>query len=701
MLAKTGRAAAVTALALAVSSLVPVPALADRPMRLDSQVTDRVDALGSRRAEVDAALARLRGETSLQLFVVYVRSFSGTPARRWADETATRSDLGTGDGLLAVATGDRAYAYSFAADFKLTDAQLAEVAEVAIEPALASNDWAGAAVGAAEGYRAALAGRPVTAPNIVPGDPDPGGGTPRPSVAVLVLDLLAVLAVLALAFWLWRRVRRRGPAQPAAGLPAGPPQQTTEELSHRADALLVELDNALATSSQELEVATGQYGPEATGPFAAALSAARQDVAEAFRVRQLITESTTVDEETQRGWLTEIIRRCEAADQRLDAQSAAFDALRQLEANAEQALATAQGRRGAVQARLPQAAETLHTLQDRYGGPALAAVSSNVTEAQGRVGFATEALARAERALAESDRAAAAVAVRGAEEALGQATTLVDALEKVSADLDEAQRGLDALLAEVDSDIAAGRAALDAGGASGAEQASLAAAVDQAEAAAAAVRAELAGPEPDRQLAEPKPDRQLAAAKPGPPAGAKPDPLAALRRLREADDGVDRALAGVRDAAERARRARAMLDQTLLAARAEISAAADFIATRRGAVGSEARTRLAEAQRHLDLAVALAGDDPVAALAEAQQADALAEQAARMAHSDVDRWPVGAGGYGRHDPFGGFAGAVLGGILLGGMGGGSRHGGGWGGGWSPGSFGGTGTRARRGGGGRF
>ncbi|HET8684121.1 MAG TPA: TPM domain-containing protein [Micromonosporaceae bacterium] len=674
MLAKTGRVAAVAALALAVSSLVPVPALADRPLRLDSQVTDRVDALSSRRAEVDAALARLRGETSLQLFVVYVRSFSGTPARQWADETATRSDLGTGDGLLAVATGDRAYAYSFAADFELTDAQLAEVAAIAIEPALASNDWAGAVVGAAEGYRAALAGRPVTAPNIIPGDPDPGGGTSGRNVAVLVLDLLAVLAVLALAFWLWRRVRRRGQARPAAGLgPSpvpGPPQPTAEELSHRANSLLVELDNALATSSQELEVAAGQYGPEATRPFAAALSTARQDVAEAFRVRQMVTESTTAGEETRRGWLTEIIRRCEAADQRLDAQSAAFDALRQLEANAEQALAAAQSRRGAVQARLPTAAETLQALQGRYGGPALTAVSSNVTEAQGRVGFATEALARAEQALARGDRAAAAVAVRAAEEALGQATTLADALAKVSTDLDEAQRGLDALLAEVGSGIAAGHAALDTGGTSGAERASLAAAVDQAEATAAAVRAELAG--------------------------AAPDPLAALRRLREADDGVDRALAGVRDAAERARRARAMLDHTLLAARAEISAAADFIATRRGAVGSEARTRLAEAQRHLDQAVALAGDDPVAALAEAQQADALAEQAARTAHSDVDRWPVGAGGYGRHDPFGGFAGAVLGGILLGGMGGGSRHGG-----WSPGSFGGTGTRARRGGGGRF
>lgn len=102
VLAKTGRVAAVAALALVTApSAAVTPALAGRPLRLDSQVTDQVNALGSRRAEVDAALGRLRGETSLQLFIVYVRSFSGTPARQWADETATRSDLGTGDGLLA------------------------------------------------------------------------------------------------------------------------------------------------------------------------------------------------------------------------------------------------------------------------------------------------------------------------------------------------------------------------------------------------------------------------------------------------------------------------------------------------------------------------------------------------------------------------------------------------------------------------
>ena len=81
-------------------------------MRLDNQITDRVGALGARRGEVATALSALRSQSGLQLFVVYVRSFDGAPARDWADETARRSDLGREDALLAVATGDRAYAYS-------------------------------------------------------------------------------------------------------------------------------------------------------------------------------------------------------------------------------------------------------------------------------------------------------------------------------------------------------------------------------------------------------------------------------------------------------------------------------------------------------------------------------------------------------------------------------------------------------------
>lgn len=659
--------AALAAVVLALLS-APAPAYADGPMRLDAQLTDEAGVLGARTGAADSALDQLRTRTGLQLFVVFVHTFSGDPAQEWADETATRSDLGDRDGLLAVATRDRAYAYSFDQGFPLTDAQLAEVAQVAIEPALAQNDWAGAVVGAADGYEAALAGRPIPAPAVRPGPPDTGGGGGN---GALVGGLVAVGVVGAAGAggYAWYRSRRRKAAAPA-GAPAGP---SVEDLSARANALLIALDDELRGSAQELDIARAQYGDEAVVPFTAALESARQEVAEAFRLRMSLESGEPVD---QRAVLTEIIQRCEAADQRLDAESDAFDRLREIEPRVEELVTALDARRTATAGRRPAVESTLDGLRQRYTGEALAAVDHNPAQARERLEFAAAALARAGTDAAAGQRSPAALSVRAAEEALGQADTLLAAVEQVGRDLAAARSAVDALLAEVEAEVAQGRSAdatagpeLDAAVAAGAE-------------AATGVRAALTAP--------------------------TIDPQAALRRLQEVDAALDRALAAHREAADRAGRARGLLAQTLPVARAEVAAASDYVTTRRGAVGGQARTWLAEAQRQLARAEAFAATDPVQALAAAQEAQRLAASAGQSARTDVDGWAPAGGG-----TWGGGAGDVVLGAILGGIlsgGGGGRGGGSWGGGfgggggrgggWS-GGFGGSGSRARRGGGGRF
>jgi uncharacterized membrane protein YgcG len=674
------RAAQVLVTVLALLWLAPPPAHADDPLRLDEQLTDRSGVLGDRRPEAEAALRQLFDQSQLQLFVVFVHSFDGAGAQEWADRTARRSDLGDRDALLAVATRDRAYAYSFDDDFPLTDAQLADVAATAIEPPLAQNDWAGAVIGAANGYQAALNGQPVPRPQIRPGRPDTGGGIPVAVVAVPVV----LLAALGLGGWLlWRHLRRAQAAPPPGGV-------STEELAARADTLLVELDDELRTSERELTLATGQYGAEATRSFAAALDAARQEVAEAFRLRMSLDE-TAAGEPDRRRVLTEIIQRCEAADDRLDAEAEAFDQLRELETHVEQAVAELGRRRAAAQQRLPAAESALADLRGKYVGEALAAVSGNAAQARERLEFAGAALDRASDSIAAGQRSPAALAVRAAEEALSQADTLLDAIDRVGADLTTARATVDTLLVEVAADIAAARTAIAAqapGGAAGrgatAEVGELTAAVAAAEQAAASVRAMLDAP--------------------------TSDPLAAVRLLQNADAALDQALARVRDAADRAARARAKLDHALATARTEVASANEYITTRRGVVASQARTWLAEAQRRLATAEALAATDPVAALAEAQQATQWAGQARRAALADVDAWSPPGGGFagGGDDALAGLAGAILGGILLGGGYRGPRYGrigygGGWGGwgGWGGNGFGGSGSRVRRGGGGGF
>ncbi|WP_433545865.1 TPM domain-containing protein [Streptomyces sp. CA-294286] len=687
------RPAALLAVLLAVAACwlagpqAPAHAVrAEGPVRLsEGQVTDKTGALGDRRGEVAEALDRLYADHRIQLFVVYVRDFSGRSSQSWADATATRNGLGRDDVLLAVATRDRQYAYSVDDTSRLTDAQLAEVSATAVKPALRENDWAGAAIGAADGYAAVLEGQAVPTPSLVPGSSDPGaeGG----ATGDLVLPVVAIGGAGALAAYAYSRRRNRkrrdGPDVEAAGHAPAPAPTPLPELDGHAQQALVETDDAVRTSEEELGFATAQFGEEAARPFADALAYAKGELTAAFRIRQQLDDAHPEDDPTKRRMLDEILTRCAEANRRLDAESEGFDRLRELERNAPAALDAAEAAFRELTGRTSTAEATLTALSGRYADSATAPVAGHVEQAKDRLVFATENLNLARQALVADDNGRAAVFVRAAEGAVGQAATLVDAVERRALELAEAVGHLDGALTETDTDLADARGLLD-GTAPGAGTADLRGRIARAETVVGSVREEVAA--------------------------GRYDPIDALRRVEEADAALDAALAGARERESAGRRAGELLGQATLTARAAIGAAADFITTHRGAVGSRARTRLAEAQRHLDLSTALAGQDNASdALAEAQQADALARQAQGLAEQDVRGYGGGLGGGGMGGgQGGGLNGAVLGGIILGGILNGGRGGGGYGGGFGgggtgggPGSFGGGGTRGRRGGGGRF
>ncbi|WP_418958927.1 TPM domain-containing protein [Streptomyces tritici] len=691
------RRARALAVLLAAAWWVSVPAapgaLAEDPVVLarDGQITDRVNALGPRRASVATALDRLYDAQRLQLFVVYVRDFSGRSAQDWADATADRNGLGRDDVLLAVATHGRQYAYSVDTASPLTDPQLDEVARTAIEPPLRRNDWAGAAIGAADGYDAVLDGRPVPVPRISPGPADPAdpAGDPDPVEASDYVLPAAVLAGAAgVGAYLLARRRKRGGGTPAGRTrqgwgsavehapPAAPP---AAELDGQARRALVAADDAVRTSREELGFATAQFGEEAVAPFTEAVRYAQDELTAAFRLRQALDDAYPEDEATRRSMLDEILRRCAGAEARLDEVAADFDRLRDLEREAPRALETADAAYREQVARIGTAEAALEAMRQRYAPSAAAPVASDAAQAKDRLVFAITNLDRAREAVAAGDNGVAAVHIRAAEGAVDQAARLIEAVDRRARELAEAVGKLSVALGETEADLAEAHGVLQGAEGSSAE---LRGRVARAESVVADVR------------------RVVDA--------GRYDPLDALRRVEEADAALDDALAGVRERETAAGRARLLLDQALLTARSAVGAAADYVTTHRGAVGSEARTRLAEAQRRLDRAGELTeAGDPQGALAEARQADALARQAQDLAEQDVRGY--GYPGPSRTAGGSGLGGAVLGGIILGGLfGGGSGGfgGGGFGGGFGgggpgPGSFGGGGTRGRRGGGGRF
>ena len=660
------------AVAALAATLAPFAA-AEQPFRLESQIEDRVGALEGEEEDVQEALDELRSDEQIQLWVAYVDSFSGVGAQEWADQTAEQSDLGLSDVLLAVATEDRAYAYSVDEQFPLSDDELATIAEEEIEPELADEDWAGAAIAAADALQEESAGAATG------GDGDGAGSS---SWLWLVL---AGLALLGLFWWLFsRRSRDRDkkvavPAEAGEGELAG---LSLDELSKRGSSLLVQVDDAIKTSEQEVAFASAQFGDEAAAPFAAAVESAKADLAKAFQLRRELDDSTKEDEAARRSMLTEIITLTQGASDRLDAEVERFDELRAMEQKAPELLAGLATRLGALEERVPRAESTLAELTSSYSPSAVASVADNVEQAGERITFARGEVAEGNGEVEAGNRGKAAVAIRGAEEAVGQAGRLLDAIDRLTTDLADADDKIRAAIPDVVEDLTAARG--------------------------------LNGGSPGLSEYVAHAEQALAAAEVAASSTGGQDPLGALRRLEDAGKALDSALADAREDEQKARRARAALEQTLSAARAKIDAAEDFITTRRGGIGAEARTRLAEAKRHYEQSLAVSGSDAQVGLEHARTADGLAEQALQLAEQDVTGYQQGMGFPGLPGGGGGGLGGTLGNVILGGVlidllrgggGGGGPFSGGGGfdlpGGFGPGSFGGLGSRGRRGGGGRF
>lgn len=680
-------------LAAALSVGIPTVAHAEDPVTFGaSHIADKVGAIGDREAEVTAALDQLYTHTRSDLFVVYVANFSGVADReQWADQTAVNNGLGTNDVLLAVATNDREYQLSVDPNSTLTDAQLSDVETIAIEPALRESDWAGAAIGAAEGLAASINGEQVVAPAITPGNPTPSGGG---GASVLWVALLAIVVIGAIVFFVLRRRRVSTSSTSGKGSTTGIDSVPTERLGQQASSALVQTDDAIKTSEQELGFAIAQYGAASTVAFQAALSAAKAQLIKGFTLQQKIDDVEPDTEEQERAWYTEIIDLCAQANTALDEQAADFDELRQLEKRAPEASASVAQGISSADARIAQAEADLASLGSQYTDASIATVADNPGQAQERIRFARSALAEANAKLTASARSAASVGIRASEESVDQANLLLDAVDRLGADLQRAAQSVTAAVRDLETDLITAGALPTNDDAS----ASLPSVIAITEQVLTEARSHLVA--------------------------GRINPLDLVQKLEAANTQMDAALQGVRDATAQAQRTQAALNQTLLSARSQVSAAEDFITARRGAVGAEARTRLAEAGRLVAQAESQAATDPAAGLVSAQRANSLAAQAISLARDDVR-------GFSDNDDFGGMLGgrgasrgsgdgtmgAILGGILinsiLGGggshrrggiFGGGGRRGGGGGFGGtsrSPGSFGGSGTRSRRGGGGRF
>ncbi|PTT70719.1 TPM domain-containing protein, partial [Arthrobacter sp. HMWF013] len=626
---------------IGLTGLLAAPAAAawaEDPVTIPSgtNIVDNANVLGSRKGEVQEAIQTLLKDHKYNLYVVTVDSFTNpTDPAAWAQQVATTKGMGTADAILAIAEeGKFHFALNSASSIKSKQTAISQNA-VTANLAGGKKDYAQAAIDTAAAIGDAAGGGSGNVPS---GD---GAG------AAVLVGTGVVAAGGAGAYLYFRNKRKKAALASSASYgPQGAELDplaslSIEELRRKSGSLIIEADDAIKSSEQELGFAEAQYGDAAVGNFTKALAEAKAHMSESFKLQQQLDDHIPDTEEQQRSWYGEIIRRSEAALGSLQEQKADFDSLRELEKNAPQALAAVSAGAQEAEAKIASAEQSLTTLRSKYADSALVQVADNITQAKERLAFVQNATATAQEKLAAGEGSLAAVAVRASEESLHQTNVLLDAIAKVSTNLDEARGGLEAAVVDTSQDLAQARAMIQSG-----EHPELAGPVAGVEQALAQVKAEIQG--------------------------GKIDPIATLQRVENAHQALDQSLTGIRDKQEQARRAEASLQQTIMSAQAQISATSDYITARRGGVGTEARTRLAESQRNLDYALSISRNDPVTALTYAQQAHALAAQAAQLAQADVDNFGgyanqgFGGGGMfgGRGGGGGGLGGAILGGILI-------------------------------------
>src|ERR1700754_6434 len=109
---------------LAASVLLAPVTTAEPPFRVPDYVTDNAGVLSQgQRVQVENAVNQLYNDKRIRLWVVYVDSF-GQSSVDWARTTMELSDFGDQDVLLAIATGERAYAFQTPSDLmSQSDAQ--------------------------------------------------------------------------------------------------------------------------------------------------------------------------------------------------------------------------------------------------------------------------------------------------------------------------------------------------------------------------------------------------------------------------------------------------------------------------------------------------------------------------------------------------------------------------------------------------
>ncbi|HVM31222.1 MAG TPA: TPM domain-containing protein [Candidatus Limnocylindrales bacterium] len=668
-------AAAIALLALLWLAAAGPMTAQDVPV-LENAITDQVGALSGEEDAVADSLQALFDRTGVQMYVLFVETTGDMSIGEYASVVGEQS-LAADDALLVVALGDRTVNLSVGSGLRgqVSQVELDRVRSQVLEPQLGAGNFAGGVIETARAlgpvFPQAAPGQPALTPRPAPTPVAPGAGTGGGGINLLPLALILIGAGLVMIFFVrFRRLREeRGAYLREAEL--------QEQLGRKANAMLIQTDDALRDAEQELGFAEAEFGAEQTIRLRHDLDAAKAELHAAFAIGQRLDDAEPETPAERRQMIEEVIERCGKALATVEAQQTSVRELRELEKNAPAVIESLAEEAGRIEQAVA-AARPAEARLERYAETVVGAVAGNLDAATEQLAAAREQLAGGRDALARERRQEAAVAAQRAQDALEDAEALIEGVTHLAASLDDLAVQLKAALSAATTDVEAARAAV-----AGGEASRLSGELTKAEAALIEAR---------RLSDEPRPDVGEA-----------------LRRATEARELANRVLAGVREAQELRVRAEQSARSAILAAETSIVRTKDYINGYRRSrpISRTARNRLVEAERAIAQAHAALAADPDQALGYARLADQHAADAYSYALQEAPHYdqpmPSMGGDLGSL-----VIGAILGGMMSGGgrrggfpgtspRGGRGRHGGrgGWGGGFgggfgSSGGFGGSG-----------
>jgi len=574
--------------------------------KLSMGVTDQAGRLSQEEIDSINKLAQdYRHKTDGIAYIVFVDSFpSGMDAQEWATQALKPIAASRYDILLAVGSNTYGYAYSeafTAKSFKQVD--------TAVVSHLRQHDWAGAASSFI-----------TTAQQVAAGGSSSGDS--KGSAAVGAAILLGGLGLLGAAgggaVYAAKRKSKRDTAKAVEQGRALDPKDTaalsqlsTAALEQLAAEELVSTDESIKAAQAELDISVGEFGTERTRKFTQALQHSQSTLQKAFAIQQQINDRKYTSEFDKRSLLIEIISSCGQADDVLDQEAKNFADMRNLLVNAPQTLERLTQSTVDLQARITPAMEQMADLRRSFPAETLSSINHNVEIAQAALAEAEKQIdvGRDLAARPAGEQAGLIEAIRIAETDINQADRMLKAIESARSDIAAAQANLDALIAEIEGEIAQGEAIKSQGVAQGTQ-------LDWNAVSNTLTRAREA-------LQEAR--------------GIKDhDPLTAWTRLTDMDSQLDEMLEQIQSGITDHARVLQVFDQQSAAAQTAIRAAQDFISSRGRYVRSDARTKLADAEQAFEKAVAVRTSQTRDAINYARHATTQAQAALRVAQRDVD-----------------------------------------------------------------